>query len=1006
MAGVPSSHGVNLTSLPYPLHVLKQEYIHTFTIIHQKGRKLKFSPPHPVCYNKPGIPMRRYSILQRVPLASWLTLITFLAFTLRIARLDFQPLWWDEGWTVYFATSDIPSMVARTAIDIHPPFYYLLLHLWVLLLGSSPFAIRFFSLLVGVLSAPLIFLVARRLFNPSAGLIAALVWAVAPLPIYYSQEARMYALVTFLGLLSTLFALQIGKGLKEGQTSIGLWAGYILTTTAAAYTQYYAAFIPLAQTLFFLILARHNLSLLLKWLTAQAIWFLLYTPWILFAGSKLIDYVATKLVKEADLSLGFATYMGSHLATFGLGHLPEHLAWLGIIPLLFAALGVGSALLSASKVSLKQEGEKGALFLLLYLFVPLLSGFLINLRFPFRAVGIERLLLLATPAFYILVALGLSSLKGKRTLLYLAGLVLVAVCGLSLFNFYTIPRYAEDDYRPLIARLEALAQPEDVILAVHPWQVGYFRSYYRAPLPSLYLTPKEEADVTQEGWVERPDLLGQGLDRLLSQHPRLWFPTHQVLGRILENEVEEYLSREYHPFLAEWYSQSTKLTAYASQAPLTTSDRPLEFGGLMLLQTYGVGAQPVEAAWGVIRTELLWQRIADFQERYRVALRLTDKAGHLWASHDSEPLAGLRPFSQLPLGATLSDSRGLLVPAGTPPGTYQLRLSLYSDPESAPLEVTSLGEPLGVEAILGEVKVVLPARQPPLEALPIQHPRQADFEGGMRLLGYSLGEGPYLSGEEIEVTLFWQALTKMEEYKLSLRLEDESGKTWTQDEKAPLHGTYPTSRWPVDSLTRDPHRLLLPANLPPGHYRLLLGLQRSEDGKPLAIGRWPFWRAQELALTTIEVEGRAHSTEPPEAIQHPLWARFGDSVLFLGYDLEAIESHPGRSLHLTLYWQALAQMGTSYTVFTHLIDEEDRIWGQKDGVPGDWTLPTTSWIEGEYIKDEYEIPIKEDAPLGDYFIEIGMYDASTSVRLPIYEQEGNHIGDRLLLAETPIRLVR
>jgi hypothetical protein len=99
-------------------------------------------------------------------------------------------------------------------------------------------------------------------------------------------------------------------------------------------------------------------------------------------------------------------------------------------------------------------------------------------------------------------------------------------------------------------------------------------------------------------------------------------------------------------------------------------------------------------------------------------------------------------------------------------------------------------------------------------------------------------------------------------------------------------------------------------------------------------------------------------------------------------------------------------MGTSYTVFTHLIDEEDRIWGQKDGVPGDWTLPTTSWIEGEYIKDEYEIPIKEDAPLGDYFIEIGMYDASTSVRLPIYEQEGNHIGDRLLLAETPIRLVR
>ena len=945
--------------------------------------------------------MRRYSILKRVPLASWLTLITFLAFALRIARLEFQPLWWDEGWTVYFATSDIPSMAARTAIDIHPPFYYLILHGWVLLLGASPFAIRSFSLLMGVLSLPLVFLVTRRLFTPRVGLLATLVWAVAPFPIYYSQEARMYALVTFLGLLSTLFSLEIWKRLKEGQLSIGLWAGYILTTAAAAYTQYYAAFIPLAQTLFFLILARRNRSLILKWLAAQALWLLLYTPWILFAGGKLIDYVATKLVKEADLPLGFVTYMGSHLATFGIGHLPQpsYLAWLGIIPLLFAALGVGSALLPASRGSPEQEGEKGVLFLLLYLFVPLLSGFLINLRFPFRAVGIERLLLLATPSFYILAALGLSSLKGRG--IYLAGLVLIAVCGFSLFEFYTIPRSAEDDYRPLIARLEALAQPEDVVVTVHPWQVGYFRSYYRAPLPSLYLTPKEESDVTQERWAERPHLMGQGLDGLLSQHPRLWFPTHQVLGRILETKVEEYLSREYYPFLAEWYSQSTKLTAYASRVPLTASDRPLEFGGLMLLQTHGVTAQPVEAAWEVIRVDLLWQRIADFQERYRVALRLTDKSGNVWASHDSEPLAGLYPFSTLPLGATLRDSQGLLVPAGTPPGTYQLRLSLYSDPESAPLEVRSVEELLGVEAILGEVKVVLPARQPPIEALPIQHGRQADFEGGMRLLGYSLGEGSYLSGEEIEVTIFWQAVARMEDYKVSLRLEDESGKTWAQEEEAPV---YSTSQWPPGSLTRDPHRLLLPANLPPGHYHLLLGLYRSEDSKALATGRWPFWRVHDLALTTIEVEGRAHSTEPPEAIQHPLRAQMGDSVLFLGYDLASTESRPGGGLHLTLYWQALAQMETSYSVFTHLVDEDDRIWGQKDGVPGDWTLPTTSWIEGEYIKDEYEIPIREDAPLGDYLIEMGMYDASTSLRLPIYDQEGKHIGDRLLLRETPIRL--
>jgi hypothetical protein len=38
----------------------------------------------------------------------WLSLITFLAFALRTLRIDFQPLWWDEGWSLYFATADIP----------------------------------------------------------------------------------------------------------------------------------------------------------------------------------------------------------------------------------------------------------------------------------------------------------------------------------------------------------------------------------------------------------------------------------------------------------------------------------------------------------------------------------------------------------------------------------------------------------------------------------------------------------------------------------------------------------------------------------------------------------------------------------------------------------------------------------------------------------------------------------------------------------------------------------
>ena len=76
---------------------------------------------------------------------------------LRLARLSFQPLWWDEGYSVWFATHPLARMAALTAQDIHPPLYYALLHGWAALLGASPTALRLLSVIVGVLTIPLLY---------------------------------------------------------------------------------------------------------------------------------------------------------------------------------------------------------------------------------------------------------------------------------------------------------------------------------------------------------------------------------------------------------------------------------------------------------------------------------------------------------------------------------------------------------------------------------------------------------------------------------------------------------------------------------------------------------------------------------------------------------------------------------------------------------------------------------------------------------------------------------
>jgi hypothetical protein len=136
-------------------------------------------------------------------------------------------------------------------------------------------------------------------------------------------------------------------------------------------------------------------------------------------------------------------------------------------------------------------------------------------------------------------------------------------------------------------------------------------------------------------------------------------------------------------------------------------------------------------------------------------------------------------------------------------------------------------------------------------------------------------------------------------------------------------------------------------------------------------------------------------------IQHPLKATLGNQVQFVGYDLDTNFAKPGQTLHLTLYWQALAEMDESYTVFTHLLDKEDRVWGQEDSVPVDGILPTQCWVKDEIIADKYEISMQPDAPPGQYVIEVGMYQLGTGQRLKVREgPEGE--GDRILLGAVEV----
>jgi hypothetical protein len=125
--------------------------------------------------------------------------------------------------------------------------------------------------------------------------------------------------------------------------------------------------------------------------------------------------------------------------------------------------------------------------------------------------------------------------------------------------------------------------------------------------------------------------------------------------------------------------------------------------------------------------------------------------------------------------------------------------------------------------------------------------------------------------------------------------------------------------------------------------------------------------------------------------------RLGDGVELLAYEVDGLLVESGGAVDLTLYWAAWSEMEKDYTVFAHLIDVEDRLWAQQDNQPREGEHPTSGWREGEVVADRYYLLLPDDIPVGQYRLEVGMYQWQTGERLSVFQGD-QEIGNRVLLA--------
>lgn len=611
-------------------------------------------------------------------------LLTLLAFSVRLYGLDYSPLRGDESFGIQFASHSFRWLVSNMAwLEPLPPLYYSLLHFWMQALGQSEFTSRFFSLLFGVSSVPLIYLLGKSLGGHMVGVLAAFLAAINPFQIWHAQDVRNYTIWSALSLAALVFLL---RALEHER--LCHWVGYALTTLLSLYTQYYELFMLFFHNLFFLIAlwsrrqkegqgSSSDHRLLATWVVIQAMLGMLYAPWLARASVLRLHYQAT------GESLPLWAIFSRSLTTFTLGEtVSAGLATLALpFLLLLVFLGLGYAL--------KKDRNLG-LFLILYIVIPSLCVFVVaQVRPLFR----ERYLIVVAPAYYVTFSYALVAprdrLRRWGVVPLFAGVAFFALSSAySLYNYHWSPLYQKSpDWRALTDYLEEETGRDEAILLNYPDPTF---SYYYDGRSASFILP--QGPLTKETRLET----AQALRLLAEKYARIWFYPLKDVRWDDEGFVETWLNRhgslleERNIFGFRWLIYRPLLVS-PDEAPW-----PLAFrlGEAVWLRGYECGAvedeepgiallQPGDA----LRLSLYWEAVDEIETSYTVFLHLIDRQNHIWAQQDTLPLGGDFPTDEWLAGDVIIDQYSILVPADAPAGDYLLVAGMYDSANGQRLPV-------------------------------------------------------------------------------------------------------------------------------------------------------------------------------------------------------------------------------------------------------------------------------------------------------------------------------
>ena len=622
----------------------------------------------------------RFPFVTTSPRARNLPLLLVLlgAFALRVVALDQLGLAYDESASALMARATPQAIVDfhwRAAFE-HPPLWVLLLHGWSRVVGQSEFALRLLPALAGCAVVAMSWRLARTLWpnEPRLPGISALFCALAPVLVYYSQEARMYTLVVLLMLMATYLALR----LRIQPRRVDLVTFWLVSWLMLG-LHYYAVVALAIQAVIISIEGLMYGPRRVPWLTLIVAYGGAVIPvllWMLFSPG-FHTTLGVVLEKAGENPVTWHYFLGDLWRELAFGSIrwqPTYATWgYAIAPLV---------VVGAIQIFFRQQQDAltrvAAWTTVAVVLLPILIG-TIALR-----TLVPRYILWIVPLFYILAALPAARLWQRHWLAGAAMTLFVVAINVLALQYYLGP-YRKSDYRAMTAYLHAHGDPASEMLLLEAPRQHLLAKYYvedtwqMHPMPTLPL-PKY--------WpVTAPPLVPEDEDDRI----QAWLAAQQGLWVSYTSEAEvdrgEFLAKyltavAYRDHCTQWLD--VRLCHYISPhhlLPISVSTEPRLFGNELALTGTHVALYRHATLPDSLLVQLDWYAQAKPTTDYKVALRLLTAEGEIVDEANDFPIGPLLPPSTWQAEDRKPGYVTLRLPPQVELGRYRLQVALY-DPNT------------------------------------------------------------------------------------------------------------------------------------------------------------------------------------------------------------------------------------------------------------------------------------------------------------------------------------